>query len=175
MLRTLLLSAAAVTLTAAGCATTAPDSDAQAAPEPAPEAPVAVELPAPVPMMDTPAPNGGRRAAHMQPTEGERLALGATVQRQGQPVTFVRVAEDSRCPEGVSCVWGGKVAVDLEIGEETVRMTVPYPGMEDTEAPFVERGMLQVQILDVHPYPGSAEAEAGATPEVELAFGHAGM
>ena len=47
--------------------------------------------------------------------------------------------------------------------------------MEDTEVSFVERGMLQVQLVSVSPYPGSAEAEAGAEPAVELAFGHAGM
>lgn len=176
MLRSLLLSAAVVTLTAAGCASSAPTdatSDASASAETSDS--VTVTMPTPVPMTDTPAPDGGRVAAHSQPTEGERLALGASVQREGQPVTFVGVAQDSRCPEGVSCVWGGKVSVDLQIGDETVRMTVPYAGQEATEVSFVERGMLQVQIVDVHPYPGSAEAEAGAAPEVELAFGHAGM
>ena len=182
MLRSLLLSVAAVALTAAGCGTTAPETsgpqtaqDTPADSMPGPEAPVTVALPPSVPMTDTVGPGGRRMAGHAEPGTGERLALGASVQRHGQTVRFVRVAEDSRCPEGLTCVWGGKVSADIQIGDEVVRMTVPYAGMEDTEVPFAERGMLQVQLVAVTPYPGSAEAEAGAEPEVELVFGHAGM
>lgn len=170
MLRSLLLAAAVVSLGASGCAMSGPSSTANASTEP----PIEVAMPDPVPMSEGTSPaDGGRVAGHgLGPTF--RLPLGESVQREGQPIAFVRVVEDSRCPEGVTCVWGGRVVVDVRIGDEIVQMVVPYSGQKVTEVSIAERGMAQVELVGVHPYPGSAEAEAGAAPELELTVRHAG-
>jgi hypothetical protein len=57
------------------------------------------------------------------------LRVGGSVQVEGTRVTltFATVADDSRCPVGVSCVWEGDAAIELRAeadGEkpETVRL-----------------------------------------------------
>lgn len=56
------------------------------------------------------------------------LGVGEThTSPEGPRITFVRVAEDSRCPTGVTCIWEGDALVELEIrgedgGAETVTL-----------------------------------------------------
>ena len=42
-----------------------------------------------------------------------RVGRWVTVEGERLRVTFDRVAEDSRCPEGVNCIWAGNVRVAL--------------------------------------------------------------
>ena len=60
-----------------------------------------------------------------------RVALGEAVAMDGVTVRFVRVAEDSRCPPGVTCVWAGRAHVELVIGGETRVLSVPGYGPDD--------------------------------------------
>ena len=43
----------------------------------------------------------------------------AVLEQGALTVTFVKVNEDSRCPEGVVCVWQGNVATALLLGPST--------------------------------------------------------
>lgn len=47
------------------------------------------------------------------------LALGERVVARGPDLTvrFADVSEDSRCPEGVTCVWAGRAIVQVEVGD----------------------------------------------------------
>jgi hypothetical protein len=88
------------------------------------------------------------------------LAPGERVIARGPdlPVRFAGVAEDSRCPEGVTCVWAGRAIVQVEVGDGEA----PTVALEVGGEPRVVRGLsLAAEALDPHP-----RADA-ATPEEE--------
>lgn len=48
-------------------------------------------------------------------------------------VTFKNISEDSRCPEGVTCVWQGAAVANVEfMGTTTRPMTIPLATTENT-------------------------------------------
>ena len=53
--------------------------------------------------------------------------LGETVRLHNVPVTPVRVLEDSRCPERVSCVWAGRLRLTVRIGRAMRDLTLGEP------------------------------------------------
>ena len=162
MFRSTLVVAAAFALTAAGCRTTAP-----------PEADVPTLPVVQPPSPDTSSPDDGRV---MRPGAGDPLSLtlGATDQRHGHAVRFVEVVEDSRCPADVDCVWSGRARVAISIDGTRIELMVPYPGQAVDEPSMIELGMVAVEVLGLDPYPGSAEAQAGAPVTLRLATRHAG-
>lgn len=141
-LRAALLSVAVLPLAAAGCAT---------AQSPAEDGP----------------PDSGR-VASVDAGDPFRLALGATHREGEHAVTFVEVVEDSRCPEGVECVWAGRAQIRVEVDGEPFVLTVPHGQMRDDESPMIEWGEIQVVVTGLEPYPGSEDAEAGAPVEAVL-------
>ena len=81
------------------------------------------------------------RVGQLVTVEGERLR-----------VTFSRVAEDSRCPEGVQCVWAGnaKVVLKLSKGRRRASTLTLNTGVDPKEAAF--RGY-EVRLVKLDPYP----------------------
>lgn len=73
--------------------------------------------------------------------EGERLR-----------VSFSRVAEDSRCPEGVTCVWAGnaKVVLKLSKGRRRGSTLTLNTGLDPKQAAF--RGY-EVRLVKLDRYP----------------------
>jgi hypothetical protein len=53
--------------------------------------------------------------------------LGETVRLHNVAVTPVRVLEDSRCPQRVSCVWAGRLRLSVRIGRTTRELTLGEP------------------------------------------------
>lgn len=57
--------------------------------------------------------------------------IGQSVYVEGPRVTPLAVVEDSRCPEGVQCVWAGRVRIsariDLGARSETRELTLHKP------------------------------------------------
>jgi hypothetical protein len=87
------------------------------------------------------------------------LALGERVIARAPdlPVRFADVSEDSRCPEGVNCVWAGRATVQIEVGDGEA----PTVALEVGGEPRVVRGLaLAAEALD--PYP---RAEAATRSE----------
>lgn len=140
MLRAALIAALALPLGAAGCA---------AADAPAPDA-------APPEAGPTDPP------ADAQPDGLVRLGVGESAAVDGRTLRFVEVVEDSRCPEGTECVWAGRAVLRVAVGGETAALSVPHGGMRDGETSSAVLGELDVTAASLDPYPGSAEAEAGA-------------
>ena len=136
----------AVALAVGGC-TSARTGDASLPSDPQP-------APAQIPSTET----SGLDAV---PTGEVRVALGESVAVDGVPVRFVRVAEDSRCPPGVTCVWAGRARVELVIGGETHVLSVPGYGPDDqpTEATV---GGLTVRVARLAEQ--SAEPDGAAAP-----------
>lgn len=78
-------------------------------------------------------------------TDSLRLAVGESAVRGGQPIQFVFVLEDSRCPPETQCVWAGRVQVRLALGDEPVVLTLPATAAGETEA--VERDGVRVELV----------------------------
>lgn len=71
-------------------------------------------------------------------------------------LTFKEVTEDSRCPEGVNCVWEGMAKVKLEImGTYTRPMHMELATIKNSaEVPTsTEFNGYKITLKEVHPYP----------------------
>ena len=100
------------------------------------------------------------------------LAQGESVQIAGHSLRFVDVVEDSRCPTGVTCIWGGRAKVRLSLSdpdgtEATQVLTLNYDGMTGDESPRWTVGGVVVELLALNPYPSEGSAQEPAR-EVEL-------
>ncbi len=66
------------------------------------------------------------------------LAIGqsAIISGENLEIKFKEVVEDSRCPEGATCVWAGRVSVIVEITENGApyQMVLTHPGLTDEDA-----------------------------------------
>ena len=81
---------------------------------------------------------------------GERVMLKGTQLR----LKFMAVANDSRCPSDVTCVWAGNAAVSLHLSTRTGSLTVTRN--TSTSPPFVtdsEYRGFRVKLVDLSPYP----------------------
>ena len=66
-----------------------------------------------------------QKAAKSKPAKGVIMANGATltikqketVKSGDLTIEFVAVLEDSRCPEGVSCIWAGNAKVQIKMSK----------------------------------------------------------
>lgn len=83
-------------------------------------------------------------------------------------VTFKGISEDSRCPEGVNCVWAGVAVAQIEVmGLATRPMTVSIATTENAGRNYhqsAEFNGYTISLQGVNPYPNSqdgAKALAG--------------
>ncbi len=81
-----------------------------------------------------------------------RVGRWVTVEGERLRVTFDRVAEDSRCPEGVQCVWAGNAKVVLRLSKSRRRSSTMSlnTGTDPKEASY--RGY-EVRLVKLEPYP----------------------
>jgi len=85
------------------------------------------------------------------------LAHGQTavLEAENLAVKFLDVAEDSRCPVGVECIWQGQVKIDLEVkrqdeNPDTIQLTSLAGEPELAEAAV---GDLYIRLAKVEPPP----------------------
>src|SRR5690606_37906883 len=133
------------------------DGTASAVPPPVP-APPAMRLFAALPLLllvlaagcGTPRPvTGGVGSSSRTPapemadvTVGETFSMerGSSVELDGRRLRFDAVYEDSRCPEGTTCVWEGRAVVGLTLAADNqireVRLEIPgFVDEEDAPQP----------------------------------------
>lgn len=81
--------------------------------------------------------------------EAFTLSIGVTASFKDEPLQlrFVDVPSDSRCPEGVVCVWAGDAAVRIQFTESVDTLHTMYNPSE------VTRGAYTVRMLQLDPYP----------------------
>ena len=84
----------------------------------------------------------------------------AKVKSEKLSIRFINVPEDSRCPEGVHCIWAGQARIDLEISKgdeepETVQLI-----SEDGKPELAEKTFdnYLIKLLKVEP-PRTTERE----------------
>lgn len=131
MLRALLLTTAAVALTAAGCTTSRPATSA-------PSASVGTMPDAPSAMGDTLV-----------------VELSHSVQKDGHTIRFDDIPEDSRCPVNTTCVWEGRATLALTIDGAPHTLTVPHGGARPDEVSRVDTGGVSVEAVALTPLPGT--------------------
>jgi hypothetical protein len=71
-------------------------------------------------------------------------------------IKFVSVAEDSRCPKGVNCIWAGNARVMLQVGKPTgppVKLELNTNPREATDGAGSGYGQYLIKLVEVAPYP----------------------
>lgn len=85
-------------------------------------------------------------------------------------IEFVNVAEDSRCPVGVTCVWEGIAIVDMKAtnGNEVRQFQLATKDFEpkNTNKTFSYSGY-NITLQAVKPYPGGKDEAASVTIKYE--------
>ena len=106
-------------------------------------------------VLATGAASGGGASAVQQLKAGQLLQLSlreTAVSPDGRlSVTFIKVVEDSRCPEGANCIWAGNVKVRLRLrdgGRRTDREV-----NSNLEPTSLKLGGLEIAFADLLPYP----------------------
>ncbi|WP_271392313.1 hypothetical protein [Aequorivita sinensis] len=94
------------------------------------------------------------------PKIGVKVPEGETVVLKGVSVKFLEVIEDSRCPEGVNCIWAGRAIVKAEVTSngKTEEVTLIFgetrPGEEKNTNLFTSDKFV-INGLTLNPYPTS--------------------
>jgi hypothetical protein len=81
-----------------------------------------------------------------------RVGRQVTIRSEGLRIDFNAVVEDSRCPQGVQCVWAGNAKVLLRLskaGRRAASMRL-NTGMDPRQADY--RGY-EVKLVGLEPYP----------------------
>jgi hypothetical protein len=79
--------------------------------------------------------------------QGQTVKLAGT----GETVTFESVAEDSRCPADVVCVWAGNARVALRVGAPGQDSSVSVNTGIEPRA--IQIGKVRLELKDVTPVP----------------------
>jgi hypothetical protein len=102
---------------------------------------------------------GAAQAARVGREFKIRAGRTVTFARENLRLRFVRVAQDSRCPTGVDCVWAGNAEVLVEVGAnkrrvgETLRLNTNASPERPAEGNY--RGHT-VKLIGLSPYPRAA-------------------
>jgi uncharacterized protein YodC (DUF2158 family) len=95
-----------------------------------------------------------RKVKRAQVGQEFKLKVGEQVQikEAGLRITFSRVAEDSRCPQGVTCIWAGNGRVILKAsrGAGRGRDVQLNTGIEPKHGRV---GEYEVRLVNLSPYP----------------------
>lgn len=65
-------------------------------------------------------------------------------------VKFIRVTEDSRCPEGATCIWAGNAKVSLRVWKKN-RKAVDLELNSTLEPRFVEYAGYRISMVNLSP------------------------
>ncbi|HSR66701.1 MAG TPA: hypothetical protein VLU25_02075 [Acidobacteriota bacterium] len=102
----------------------------------------------------TPPPDPTVLAAQMDMPFQLPLGRSARIADQDLTVTFEEVLEDSRCPQGVDCIWQGRATIRLTLrqGEEkhSLQLTAQAGSPELAET---RQGNYLLRLTDLLPYP----------------------
>ena len=92
---------------------------------------------------------------------GEEFKLGvgksAAVKGEGLEIEFVSVVEDSRCPQGVDCIWEGNAKVRLRL-KRRGRPPAEIELNTNVEPRHAAALGYDVRLTNLSPYPKGSEA-----------------
>lgn len=79
------------------------------------------------------------------------LGYGDTADCGDWSVTFTGDIEDSRCPTSVTCIWAGRVDVQLQLGDDLISLGLPDSPEQGRSRDTV--GNQVIELLEVLPVP----------------------
>ncbi|ASE62217.1 hypothetical protein FE904_11415 [Chryseobacterium indologenes] len=101
-------------------------------------------------------------------TEGENKFLKA----YGMNVTFKGISEDSRCPEGVNCIWAGVAVAQIQVmGTATRPMTLELASMDHPSRNYhqsTDFNGYMISLQEVTPYPKSEGGTAALAGKYKI-------
>lgn len=87
-------------------------------------------------------------------------------------VTFKGISEDSRCPEGVNCMWAGVAVAQIEVmGLATRPMTVNIATTENAGRNYhqsTDFNGYTISLKEVNPYPTSKDGAKALTEKYKI-------
>jgi len=101
----------------------------------------------PIPLMPTKQLIEPKLDKEIQIKFGESVAL----ERGILTIKFKSLVGDSRCPQGVVCVWAGNAEVILEVSKNEIALNTLLDPKEKVVGDY------NIQLLDVIPYPKAGE------------------
>lgn len=92
------------------------------------------------------------------PKIGVKVPKGETVVLKGVSIKFLEVVEDSRCPEGVSCIWAGRAIVKAVVTsngktEEKILLFGEVRQGEEKNTNLYSSASFSINGLTLNPYP----------------------
>lgn len=94
------------------------------------------------------------------------------IKDSGITITFKSVSQDSRCPEGVNCVWEGVAVAELEVkGASKNASHISLATMTSPQQNFSKTAVYdghQIELKNVLPYPKQGVEKGNYTIEVSV-------
>lgn len=102
----------------------------------------------------------GQEKTPETPKIGIKVPKGETVVLKGVSIKFLDVVEDSRCPEGVNCIWAGRAIVRAEVTsngklEEKTLIFGEVKAGEEKNTNLYSSAHFSINGLTLNPYPTS--------------------
>ena len=95
-----------------------------------------------------------------QPGQEVSLSAGQTAVIDGEDlrIKFVEVVSDSRCPNGVTCIWQGEVSalVEISLADSVHQLVLTQPGLTAEPAAKIFGGYELVFYMDPYPEAGKS-------------------
>ncbi len=91
-----------------------------------------------------------------------KLKVGKTIHFKTKSVRFLKVAQDSRCPSDVDCVWAGEAKIVIELYENDTLLEEKEISLEaNTKTPTTAKklftaGEKTIYGYNLSPYPSNA-------------------
>jgi len=104
----------------------------------------------------------GISQAQNRPVEVPKIAikvpLGETVDLGDVSITFEKVVEDSRCPEGVQCVWAGNAKIQVKVSQNDSTSEEMIVLFENGKQPMIfQDEKRSLRAMQLKPYPNSSD------------------
>jgi hypothetical protein len=81
-----------------------------------------------------------------------KIGQQVSIRSEGLKLSFTQVAEDSRCPEGVQCIWAGNGKIVLRVSQARRRSSVMRLNTTTDPKQAAYRGY-EVKLVGLNPYP----------------------
>jgi hypothetical protein len=86
-----------------------------------------------------------------------KIKVGDVIKIDGEDlkIKFKNVAQDSRCPADVNCVWAGNAEVVLELTEDKCTSALTLNTQDSNEPDKGKAGRYKFKLVKLDPYPRS--------------------
>jgi hypothetical protein len=116
---------------------------------------------------------GGQARKKIMPDKNFVLSVGqeAGTADGKLKIKFVAVAEDSRCPKGVNCIWAGNARVVLEVGKTggtPSKLELNTNPREGADTAGGASGQYLIKLVEVAPYPVANQTDKPRSHTVTL-------